>query len=101
MYALTIPFTQIWHLLLTQGLLYGIGSSLLYFPILSITPEYFSTHRGAAMGFALSGSGVGGLVLSPLIRLLLSRLSVRTTLRLLALLTLALSLPIALTAAPS
>ena len=29
------------------------------------------------MGFVLSGSGVGGLVLAPLIRLLLSRLSIR------------------------
>lgn len=90
-----------WHLLLTQGLLYGIGSSLLYFPILSITPEYFSTHRGTAMGFVLSGSGVGGLVLSPLTRLLLARLDIRWTLRFLAFFYLLICLPIALTAAPS
>jgi MFS family permease len=53
------------------------------------------------MGFVLSGSGVGGLVLSPLIRLLLEHLSVRWTLRFLSLFSLLISLPIALTAAPS
>lgn len=92
---------QIWHLLLTQGLLYGIGSSLLYFPILSVTPEYFSTHRGTAMGIVLSGSGIGGLVLSPLIRLLLAHLGVRWTLRFLSFFNLLISLPISLTVAPS
>jgi hypothetical protein len=45
--------TQIWHLLLTQGLLFGLGASLLYFPILSAAPEYFTSHRGTAMGFIL------------------------------------------------
>jgi MFS family permease len=53
------------------------------------------------MGFVLSGSGVGGLVLSPLIRLLLFNLSARWTLRFLSLFNLLISMPIALTAAPS
>ena len=93
--------SQVWQLLLTQGLLYGIGSSLLYFPILSVAPEYFTTHRGSAMGFILSGAGIGGLVFSPLIRALISSIGPRWTLRALALLVLVLSLPIAATAAPS
>lgn len=74
---------------------------MLYFPILSVCPEYFDTHRGSAMGIVLSGAGIGGLVLSPLIRLLLAKLSVRWTLRTLALLNLVLALPIALTMAPT
>ncbi|KAH8668076.1 MFS monocarboxylate transporter-like protein [Tricladium varicosporioides] len=93
--------TQIWHLLLTQGLLYGIGSSCLYFPILSAAPEYFTSHRGSAMGFILSGSGVGGLVFSYIIRALLTNLGPRWTLRTLSLLNLLISLPIAITASPS
>lgn len=40
--------STVWQLLLTQGLLYGVGSSLLYFPILSSAPEYFNERRGAA-----------------------------------------------------
>ena len=31
--------TQSWHLLLTLGLLYGIGSSMLYFPLVTVVPE--------------------------------------------------------------
>jgi MFS family permease len=93
--------SQVWQLLLTQGLLYGIGSSLLYFPILSVAPEYFTAHRGSAMGFILSGSGMGGLIFSPLIRALLSAIGPRWTLRALALLVLVVSLPIASMAAPS
>ncbi|KAI9820639.1 MAG: hypothetical protein M1827_005008 [Pycnora praestabilis] len=100
-YGLAGFSTQIWHLLLTQGLLYGIGSSMLYFPILSVAPEYFDVHRGAAMGFILSGAGIGGLVLSPLIRLLLDSIGIRWTLRALSLLNLIISLPIAMSASPS
>jgi len=92
---------QIWHLLLTQGFLYGIGSSMMYFPILSVAPEYFDQHRGSAMGFVLSGAGIGGLVLSPIIRILIAKISIRWTLRFLCFFNLLVSLPIALTAAPS
>jgi len=53
------------------------------------------------MGIILSGAGVGGLILSPSIRALISTLGIRWTLRTLSFLNLAISLPIALTAAPS
>lgn len=53
------------------------------------------------MGIVLSGSGVGGLVLSPLTRALISAIGIRWTLRAYSFLSLAISLPIALTAAPS
>lgn len=54
---------QLWQLYLTQALMYGIGSSMFYFPIMSITPVYFDRHRGFAMGAILAGSGVGGIVM--------------------------------------
>ncbi|KAK3066206.1 hypothetical protein LTS18_001909, partial [Coniosporium uncinatum] len=93
--------TRIWHLLLTQGLLYGVGSSMLYFPILSVAPEYFDSRRGAAMGVILSGAGLGGLALAPIIRVLLDSVGVRWTLRALGLLNLVIGLPIAWSASPS
>lgn len=93
--------TEVWHLLLTQGLLFGLGSSMLYFPILSAAPEYFTARRGAAMGFILSGSGIGGLLFSPSIRALISAVGPRWTLRFLCLLNLLVSMPIAVTASPS
>lgn len=93
--------TQIWQLLITQGLLFGVGASCLYFPILASAPEYFNTHRGAAMGLILSGAGIGGLIMAPSIRALLTAVGPRWTLRFMAFLNLLISMPIAITAAPS
>jgi MFS family permease len=42
---------ELWQLLLTQGLMVGLGMSLLYFPLLAPAPEYFTNHRATAMGF--------------------------------------------------
>jgi len=42
---------SIWHLLLTQGFVAGMGMSLLYFPVLAPAPEYFANHRATAMDF--------------------------------------------------
>ncbi|KAF7369838.1 Monocarboxylate transporter [Mycena sanguinolenta] len=62
--------SALWQLFLTQGLLYGVGSSLYYFPIMTIAPTYFDRHRGFAMGCILSGAGIGGLVMAPVLQVL-------------------------------
>ncbi|KAM5440991.1 hypothetical protein MferCBS31731_003775 [Microsporum ferrugineum] len=100
-YALAGSSQRLWQLLLTQGLLYGMGSSMVYFPILSVAPEYFDRRRGAAMGFILSGASIGGLILSPLIRALLDIIGARWTLRAMALANLMITLPVAISAPPS
>jgi hypothetical protein len=46
----------VWQLLLTQGLLLGVGMSFLYFPLLAPAPEYFTNHRATAMGFVSAPS---------------------------------------------
>ena len=86
--------SQLWHLYLTQSIMYGIGSSMYYFPIMSLTPVYFDRHRGFAMGFILAGSGVGGLVLAPVLRQLLDRLGVQWALRILGIWNLIVGLPV-------
>ncbi|KIM82234.1 hypothetical protein PILCRDRAFT_820618 [Piloderma croceum F 1598] len=88
--------TKIWHLYLTQSLLYGIGSSMYYFPIMALTPVYFDRHRGFAMGFVLAGSGIGGLVLAPLLRFLLDRVGVQWALKILAIWNFVIALPVSL-----
>ncbi|KAH7911622.1 major facilitator superfamily domain-containing protein [Hygrophoropsis aurantiaca] len=88
--------TQLWHLYLTQALLYGIGSSMYYFPIMALTPLYFDAHRGFAMGLILAGSGSGGLVLAPVLNTLISRYGVGWALRILGLWNLAIGIPVAL-----
>lgn len=93
--------TQVWHLLLTQGLLYGLGSSMLYFPLLGPAPEYFNRHRATALGLILSGGGVGSLILSPVVRALLSAVGGRWTLRFLAALSVVVGTPVAWAVPPS
>ncbi|PYH97585.1 MFS general substrate transporter [Aspergillus ellipticus CBS 707.79] len=87
--------SSIWQLLLTQGLLAGLGMSFVYFPLLAPAPQYFTNHRATAMGFILAGGGMGGLVLSPVIRALLSSVGGRWTLRIYAAFSLIAGLPIA------
>ncbi|TFY70900.1 hypothetical protein EVG20_g2105 [Dentipellis fragilis] len=87
--------TKLWHLFLTQSLLYGIGSSLFYFPILSLAPPFFDRHRGFAMGVILSGNGIGGLVLALVTHQLLQKVGVQWTLRILGLWNLLVCIPVA------
>ncbi|KAG0264933.1 hypothetical protein BG011_005855 [Mortierella polycephala] len=76
--------TQLWHLYLTQGILFGIGSSLAYYPAIAAPSHYFSKKRGLATGLAVSGVGAGGLVLAPLTHSLIDKVDIFWTLRILA-----------------
>ena len=93
--------TRAWYLLLTQGLLYDVGSSMLYFTLVSVVPEYFDCRRGTAMRFILSAAGVGGVFFSLIVRALFDAVGARWTLRIMFLQNLAVSLAIAIAALPS
>ncbi|KAH8172421.1 major facilitator superfamily protein [Sarocladium implicatum] len=66
MYVFSIMMTSIstkyWHFILAQGILGGLGMGLLSFPCMSAIPQYFNKKRGAAMGLAVGGSSIGGIV---------------------------------------
>jgi MFS family permease len=86
---------QLWHLFITQAFLFGVGSSMLYYPVTSLTPPFFDKHRGFAMGIALSGSGAGGLFFAPVIQALIARWGVSATLRILGVWNFVVLIPIA------
>ncbi|KAI9269922.1 major facilitator superfamily domain-containing protein [Sporodiniella umbellata] len=65
--------TEIWHLYVTMGLVYGFGSSLVYMSSVAVISQWFSTHRGTAMGISSGGTGIGGLVMSPFVNYVASR----------------------------
>ncbi|KAI9248414.1 major facilitator superfamily domain-containing protein [Sporodiniella umbellata] len=65
--------TEVWHLYLTMGLVFGVGSSLVYMSIVSVIPQWFTTRRGTAMGLSSAGSGFGGLALSPMVTSLVAK----------------------------
>ncbi|KAI9353270.1 major facilitator superfamily domain-containing protein [Zopfochytrium polystomum] len=73
--------TRVWHLFLTQGFLFGLGSSIAYFPAVAIPSQFFSSKRGLATGIAVSGSGVGGLVLTLVTTKMLDALGFQWTMR--------------------
>jgi hypothetical protein len=58
--------TKVWHLILTQGVLYALGGGLLYYPIFIFIDEWFIRRKGFAFGVMWAGSGTGGLT-GPLI----------------------------------
>jgi hypothetical protein len=53
--------TSIWHLTLTQGVMYAIGGGLLYYPVFIFIDEWFVRRLGFAFGVMWAGSGCGGL----------------------------------------
>lgn len=75
--------TQIWHLYLTQGILFGSGASFLYVTAMGVAPLWFNKRRGFALGLASGGSGIGGLVLPFIITPLNDKLGIAWTYRIL------------------
>ena len=49
--------TRVWHLILTQGVLYAIGGSLLYSPTMFYLDEWFVKRKGLAFGIMWAGVG--------------------------------------------
>ncbi|KAF1925464.1 MFS general substrate transporter [Didymella exigua CBS 183.55] len=68
-------------LILTQGVLYGVGFIIFYYPILSMVDEYWIRRRGMAYGMLCSASGVSGAVTPLTLQALLHKYGHRTTLR--------------------
>ncbi|KAK5328554.1 hypothetical protein LTR93_002339 [Exophiala xenobiotica] len=52
--------TKYWQVMLSQGVLIGMGTGFLYIPSLALLPRYFSKKRAIATGIVTSGSSLGG-----------------------------------------
>ncbi|ELU45213.1 MFS_1 domain-containing protein [Rhizoctonia solani AG-1 IA] len=68
---------QVSHLILLQGIMFGIGGGGLYAPL----SEWFSVRRGLAASIIFGGSGAGGACFPVAVNLLLTNLGFRWTLR--------------------
>ncbi|KAI1040100.1 hypothetical protein LB505_011326 [Fusarium chuoi] len=68
-------------LILTQGVAYGVGFLILYYPILMMVNEYWVARRGMAYGLLCGASGVSGAVMPFVVQALLSTYGYQTTLR--------------------
>jgi MFS family permease len=73
--------TKVWHLIVTQGLLYGIGFLVLYYVLLSMLNEWFVARRGLAYGLMFAAAGVSGTGLPFLTEVCLEKFGYSNTLR--------------------
>ena len=85
--------TKAWQIVLTQGILFGIGGIMLNFVHVSIFSEWFEKKQGQAMGIIWLGYRVGALVFPPLCQWLLYQHGFKKTLHVLIAPMLALLLP--------
>lgn len=53
---------EYYQFLLAQGLLGGISIGMIIAPAMASTMQYFNKKRGAAMGMAVAGSSLGGVI---------------------------------------
>ncbi|KAI0824006.1 MFS general substrate transporter [Trametes gibbosa] len=77
--------TEVWQLILLQGVGVGIGGGLLYMPVIQLLPEWFSERRGLAGGIIFAGTGLGGFVFPFVLNALLDKVGLHWTLRIWAL----------------
>ncbi|KAF7298577.1 Monocarboxylate permease-like protein [Mycena indigotica] len=65
--------TRYYQYLLAQGLLFGLGVGMLFYPALSSVATYFSRYRATALGVAASGSSFGGVMYPIMLQRLFER----------------------------
>jgi predicted MFS family arabinose efflux permease len=81
-------------LILTQGVMYGVGFVIFYYPILSMVDEFWVERRGLAYGLLCSASGASGAITPLVLQALLHRFGYRTTLRAIAVMLVVLTGPL-------
>ncbi|EIN08159.1 MFS general substrate transporter [Punctularia strigosozonata HHB-11173 SS5] len=86
--------TQVVVLVALQGVLYGIGGTLLYAPCISFLSEWFVNRRGLANGIIFAGTALGGLVIPLVLPPLLRKYGVATSLRILSIAMVVLLIPL-------
>ncbi|KAF4977933.1 hypothetical protein FDECE_18295 [Fusarium decemcellulare] len=79
--------TKIWHLFLTQGVLFGIGMGLLFLPSVGLVAQWFTKRLALASGITNAGAGLGGLTYSLCTGAMIQNLGLIWTLRILSLVT--------------
>ncbi|KAJ5511023.1 Major facilitator superfamily domain general substrate transporter [Penicillium expansum] len=85
--------TNITHLVLSQGVGFGIGGCIAYSPSIMYMDEWFVHRRGLAFGITWAGSGVSGIIFPIGLEKLLNRFGFETTLRVISVVVFVLAAP--------
>ena len=78
-YLLMSQATTLWHLYLFYGVIVGIGMSTSQTPLPSTIARWFVKRRGMMTGIAVTGIGVGMLIMPPAVSWLISNYGWRTS----------------------
>jgi MFS family permease len=76
--------TTLGALIFTQGVMYGVGFLIFYYPILSFLDEFWVERRGMAYGIMCASSGISGIVMPFAVEAMLNRYGYPATLRAIA-----------------
>jgi MFS family permease len=76
--------TTVPALIITQGMLFGIGGCFAYCPSTLYIDEWFVHRKGLAYGITWGAAGAGGAVFPPMLEALLNRFGFQTTVRICA-----------------
>ncbi|KAJ4386556.1 hypothetical protein N0V93_009454 [Gnomoniopsis smithogilvyi] len=76
--------TELWHFILSFGIVTGLGCSLLFTPSFAAPGHFFMRRRGVATGIAATGGSIGGIIFPLMLESLLPRLGWGWSIRILA-----------------
>ncbi|CCL99770.1 uncharacterized protein FIBRA_01792 [Fibroporia radiculosa] len=60
--------TALYQYILCQGILFGLGVGMIFYPAVAAVSTHFHRYRGTALGIAIAGSGLGGVVYPIMLR---------------------------------
>lgn len=63
-YMLASICTEFWQVFICEGVMVGLSFTMIFIPGTLILPTWFDKRKSAAMGIAVSGAGLGGVVFS-------------------------------------
>lgn len=66
--------TSIYFIMISYGVVFGIGSCFVYLPLYLTMPRYFTKRRSLALGLVATGPGGGLFVMSPVMQALVDAL---------------------------
>ncbi|KAJ5328871.1 hypothetical protein N7452_009261 [Penicillium brevicompactum] len=81
------------HLILSQGVGFGVGGCIAYSPSIMYMDQWFVNRKGLAFGITWAGSGVSGLIFPIGLEKLLSTYGFETTLRIISVIMFVLAAP--------
>jgi sugar phosphate permease len=94
-FLLLSQINALWHVYLIWGILMGIGFGFSVIPIMSTLPKWFTKKRGIAVGIAMSGMGLGGIIAPLITQWFISNYDWRFTYIILGLITIIIIVPLA------